>query len=280
MTSNLNKFGQICVCAPLMLQKTRPFFQTHLPTGKMSTKRIADTKVDTEILHRAVLSLAAAQCYEMGECVQAMNKYEMHIQAIDNPKTMATWLPNPCVAVQVGKLPCGRSIILIEDSIYYTSELSSLPCNISTSVIFMAHYTEDSVNGKLQARLLVYDMYDIDQPSMPYVQRYHLLRTQYGAVLGNALYTIQWVGYKTAAEKLLLDTKIIPHGVSGIVCIPDTPRRLVRPLPSLKIPHTVIQKFRCSDQPPTHNTQPQCPVNTTATLPGGTVNTGNKRKRL
>jgi hypothetical protein len=248
----------------------------------MSTKRIANTKVDSEILQRAVLSLAAVQCFETGECVQLMNRYEMHLQAIDNPKTMATWLPNPCVAVQVAKVRCGRSIILIEDTLYYSSEISSLPDSVSSSVIFMAHYTEDAVNGSLHARLLVYDIFDLEQPNMPYIQRYHCLRAQYSALLSNSLYTIQWVGYKTAAEKLLQDTTFIPHGVNGIVCIPDTRGKLLRPLQSLKIPQNGIQKFLSKGSlPPTlpkHDSL--CQDSTVTAAVAGAANTGSKRKRV
>eukprot|EP00961_Rhodomonas_salina_P144460 1945353-Rhodomonas_salina.1 len=68
------------------------------------------------------------------------------------------------------------------------------------NVVFFGHYTEDKEqNGETSPRVLIYDVWHVEEPNLHPSERYRLLRERYAKMLSSPLCTVQWVGYFSAA---------------------------------------------------------------------------------
>lgn len=191
---------------------------------------------NASIISRALFTLTNCECFEMGKHLQNSKEYTVFMGTSEECEDMATWLPNDRVPVQLQKLQCGKTVLFMNGRFYYANELCSLPMDFSEHKILFGHYTEDTVQGDVKPRLLIYDILDTSQTHQEVSQRYKYLRHAMQDFFQNDLCILQWVGYKTAAAKLLKDGNIIPHKIECIVTLQRSPHVLLKVIDKLQIP--------------------------------------------
>lgn len=185
---------------------------------------------DAGMLSRALGLLGASPCLELGEHAETLASYTLHAGLPPEGQTMATWLPAARVPCTFQLLPDRKTVIRLGENVLYADPAMSLSPECPPGVVFLAHYTEDKrSDGAELPRVLVYDIHPTEGPAPPATERYRRLREELARFLNPLLCTVQWVGFRDAAEKFLRTPGAIPHAVQGLLCLTDDPLLVIRP---------------------------------------------------
>lgn len=183
------------------------------------------------LLSRAKAVLCTSPCRELGEHNETLRPYDLFSSAVPDEHTMTTWLPRDRVPVTMQRLPDGTTAIALGDGLYYASEAAALGRDCPQSVVFFGHYTEDGEGAdKTSPRLLVYDVWYTEEQMLHPQERYSQLRSHLARHLAGPVCTVQWVGFRKAAEQILREKHSYPHDIESLVCLTPDCHRLLQPL--------------------------------------------------
>ena len=145
-----------------------------------------------------------------------------------NENRLTTWIPENSIIIFVEITNC-RKILLHTPSgrVYHATDDFSLPqLKRLWGTVLLARYTEDSYTtgvGGLSPRILIQDIvfhHGKTQNGRDPNERYDILK-QLG--LHSDAITVQWAGFRYAAETLLSDSSKLPHKVSKLCVFTENP---------------------------------------------------------
>jgi hypothetical protein len=184
---------------------------------------------DHDLVSRAIGFLCTAPCRELEAFSEVLRPCEVTKTIVRDREALATWLPRwrvPCVFHVLGD---GHTAVSLGDDIYYASDALALLPGAPSDVVFFGNYTEDTVAGGVQPRVLVYDLCPTDGAQMPASERYTRLRN-FARFLPVPVCVVQWAGHLRAAEKVLSRRQDYPHEIEDLLCLTDDAYRAEIPM--------------------------------------------------
>lgn len=161
------------------------------------------------------------------------------IPSVENLDGMATWLPRDRLTVGLFVDGMKRTYITMQGRFMHASEQAMMGHILPPMTGVLGHYVEDRVDGTVQPRLIVFDIY-MHESSKVYQkspqERYNILLD----LLANSkgFVSLQWVGKESSATKSLTKLEsILPHKVECILRLshdPWRPERVIQVNTSIK----------------------------------------------
>lgn len=205
-----------------------------------------------EFRNNAVLNLAVSECFELDGHV-AWKTMRKRPGSPREGHSMTTWLPENCVPVRFSLLKDGKTVVEIDNRVFYASPMLTVNPKCPRGVVFIGNYTEDKVQHKnvlgnvgyrIEPRVLVYDIMYVDRKTQPPVDsRYETLRTLFAPHFKHTVATVQWVGDSSAAETLLQRDPGFGHKISSLIYLSDIPGDVIKPI-SISIPDFHMKRSR------------------------------------
>lgn len=194
-------------------------------------------KMDPLLLSRCIAHLTSSPCWEVGDHLLTLQIPKVYSGQPESDHMMSTWMPLHRIPCCFQRLPDGKTVVLMEGQLYYSSPEFALEPSCPEYVVFYGQYTEDKVSDKKKPdqgtktvpRVLVYDVKYTNEPKMHPWDRYNELRTRCEQYLPKPLCVMQWVGYYSSALEILANKANYPHEIFAVFCLTSDSSRLILP---------------------------------------------------